>query len=680
MKPVKAEIVTEKGKQYVEVDFPYSPARVKAVKSVTSWRFIGSKGVWRVNLDMPTMRRLREKFGDELELQPKLNEWGHREVESETNLLDLATADDAELQRVPAPLIEGVVRPDGRDFALRPFQRADIAFMAQGSFVNANQPGSGKTAEIICSIMEADLAWGQHLVFAPLTSLELVWQFEIEQLYEAAGLDKPTVFTGDTPASRKRAIKEALEYAEDGLAFWLVLNPAMGAMQKIVRPGYEEFTHADIKKNKMEDEAYEFLFKHPELAEIAWDTMNIDEFHLMGLSNLATQTAQGMNEIANLTDPWMRGATSGTPMGGKPIKLFGAFHFVAPKKFPSKWNWAKQWLTIKTTTHNDRPTRQIEGIAHGREVEFQEYHKQWLIRRLKTETMPGLPPKNRIPVWCKMTKRQAEQYRQFETEAEWRLDDADEEGRLTATNILAEYSRLKQFASAFCEVKKSSIIDKHGMPKIDVIPTTDSGKYDQLVEKLREENVIVSASVEEDDPECALIFSQFNGIVETGITAVLDKHGVPYGIITGNTKSRDRKALGQSFQSQDVSWIEEVDPKKRSKLMEVLLIDGPPRVLVMNTKAGGTTLTLSQANSVHIMDETWNPDDTEQAEDRDHRGDDKTMEKEEVRIYLYRTRNSIEEYIMDVNEDKEWNNKTILNLRERLQKELRGAETSGDVA
>lgn len=680
-KPVKAEISSNGS--YIDLDFPYSPQRVIKVKEITSWRFVSKKRngpkIWRVALDLPTCRRLREKFGDELELGDKLSSWGHTEIERERSLVDLSMAEDAELLHVPKPLIEGAKRPDGRMWEPRATWRADVAFMAQGRFINANQPGYGKTGEYIGAVMEAQLTWGQHLVFAPVTSLEVVWQFELEQLYATAGLESPTIFTGDTPASRKRAIKEAVEYAEDGLAFWLVLNPHMGRMKRELKDDTQEYlkevnreeTRNAILRELTEDD-YDHFLVHPELSEVDWDSINIDEFHLMGLSNLGTQAAVGMNHIANETEPFMRGCMSGTPMGGKPIKLFGALHFVDPGHFPGKWHWARQWLQIKVSERDDKPTREIEGIQEHREFEFYEYHKQWLLRRLKT----GLPPKQRIPVWCKMTPKQAKQYQTFELEAELRIDDMEDEGRLTATNVLAEYTRLKQFASAYCEVKKSGI-ERKGKEVIEVIPTEESGKYEQLIEKLKEENVILSGE-DDDEPACAIIASQFNGVVEAGVMAALKRYRVPAAMITGQVTGKNRTAVAKSFQLQEVEFLKEW-PKK-SKLVEELIENGPPRVLVMNTKAGGTTLTLTAAGSVHILDETWNPDDQEQVEDRDHRNDDLTKLKDEVRIYYYRTRNSIEEIIMEVTEDKEANNKAVLDVREKM-KEIyaeRLSKTSGD--
>lgn len=629
---VLAEL-SDNGK-FVKVTFQYSPDRVTKVKRVTRSFTPREKGgpFWRVPKDLTACRRLREQFKDELELGPKLQAWGREEVDKERNLKDLSQQDDAELVNVPAPLLDGV-EIDGEHFALRPYQRADAAFMAEGKFVNANQPGSGKTAEHICAIFEADLAWGQHLVFAPITSLELVWQREIENLYEGAGLDPPTVLTGDTPASRKKAAAYAKQLADEEMSFWLVVNPHMAQKKRRVKSSH---SGGDVRSADFED-----YLVCPELAEVEWDSMVVDEFHLCGLSNPTTQAAEGINYIRQKVEPAIVGCMSGTPMGGKPIKLWGALHFVDPESFSARWTWARHWLVINKNDFGSS----IEGIIPGREEEFYDHLKKYLVRRTKREVLPGLPEKNRINVWCDMTPKQQEQYDQFHSEAEVRLDEAEGEGRLTATSILAEFTRLKQFASAFCSIKKKGWDDHLDRPELVVKQTVDSGKFEQLVERLKEENVIVSAGKDDDDPKCALIFTQFTGVVEA-VMEVLKEHKVPATTITGATTGKQRKERVEEFQEQ------------KGK--------NPPRVMVMNTQAGGTTLTLTRADSVHMLDETWDPDNQEQAEDRAHRGDEKTMEKDEVRIYYYRTRGTIEEYIRGVVRDKALTNKTILDLRRRM--------------
>lgn len=673
---IKAELYDKD--RAVLVTFNYNPEAVERIKRLPrdSRKFVpankpGGPG-WRVRKDLVIMRRLREQFGDSLELGPKLKQWGHQEVSKERNLKDLSMADDADLDNIPTKLwkgpggkkYKGVPMPgrmiDGKQlyFKLRPYQKADIKFMSEGASINANQPGTGKTAEWILSIIEAELEWGQHLVCAPLSALEDPWEDEIQMMYRICGLDEPTVFSGDTVASRKRAVLEAKEAYDEGLAFWLVLNPyMMRGKEQLSKEGKDR-----LKENMDIDSGdFHFEFHHQELAEIEWDTTNVDEFHLCGLTGDGTkskqtgrkaqftQFAEGFNRIVERAQPTLRCCMSGTPMGGKPIKLWYALHHLDPEKFPSKWAWARQWLVIEEGEYGSS----IEGIQPGREQEFYEHLKPWLIRRTTPEALKGLPPKVPIDVWCSMSAKQQEQYETFERDAEWRMGEAEDAGRLSATNVLSEYTRLKQFASAFCEVEKTGKLDKFDMPVIKVRQTLDSGKFDQLMEKLGEENVL-----SDDEPKYAIVASQFVGVVDA-VVAKLEKEKVPVAKIDGSVKTAKRTAIKKAFQEQrEVEY----------RVGRTTAVQPPIRVVVLQTIAGGTALTLTRANSVHILDETWNPDDTEQVEYRGHdRADAMTMEKTHFNVYRYRTRKTIEEHIEKLNLDKDDNNKKVLELRRYMK-------------
>lgn len=635
VKRVKAE-VSEDGASVV-VTFSYKPEYVLKIKDVPSRRFIAPEKPegpgWRLNLDIATMRRLREQFGDELELGKELKRWGQEVVGQERNLTALSTANDAELTRVSKKLSKW----------LRPYQRADIKFMSEANVICANQPRTGKTSTLVGAMIEAGQEWGQHVVFAPKASLREVWEVEIKAVYAKQGLEEPVVLTGDDPQERREAIWEAKELADDGLAFWLVVNPAMCRAKEVETPQSKK--HRKLNPDAEPDMYWKL--EYPELAEIDWTSITVDEFHLMGLSNPNTQGAKGMNLIADMTKPDHKYALSGTPMGGKPIKLWGALHFLDPEEFTSRWNWARHWLVVNEGEYGST----IEGIMPGREIEFNDHLMSRLVRRVQKDALPGLPPVNRVNVWCPMTDRQRQQYEKMATEAEWIIEDAEQnQGRLSATNILALYTRLKQFADSYCEVSGGTGMDG----KAQVRATTDSGKLEQLDEKLAECNVIVSKGKDEDEPAAALIFSQFNSVCDM-VAEHLTELGVPNErIIAG--KDKRNNAIVRSFQE-----------------------GGPdaPRVLVMNT-LGGTTLTLDRAESVHILDETWVPDNQEQAENRaTPTTEEKMAARASTGAYYYRTRGSVEEYVQMLVKDKALNNKTILDLRDKLRE---AAELLGGVA
>jgi SNF2 family DNA or RNA helicase len=86
-----------------------------------------------------------------------------------------------------------------------------------------------------------------------------------------------------------------------------------------------------------------------------------------------------------------------------------------------------------------------------------------------------------------------------------------------------------------------------------------------------------------------------------------------------------------------------------------------PRVIVMTTTTGGVAITLDLVENVHILDETWVPDDQEQLADRAVN----TSRMHQVGVYVYRSRGTIEQQIAEVNIDKASINREILDLRRK---------------
>lgn len=93
---------------------------------------------------------------------------------------------------------------------------------------------------------------------------------------------------------------------------------------------------------------------------------------------------------------------------------------------------------------------------------------------------------------------------------------------------------------------------------------------------------------------------------------------------------------------------------------------GQFRVMCLNTKAAGVSINLDRASTAIFLDETWNPDDQEQAEDRIHRG----SRIHQVTIYYIRTKKTIQELIRRKTERKDHSNKVILKLRRPEDEEV----------
>lgn len=598
--------------------FDFHKQVIEKFKTLPSAKFVPrEKGgpYWTLKADMDTARMLRRTFGDDLRITAAVRDWGRGVNKKHQALRSLASADDAELTVLPEVL------PDLYEFiSSRPYQRADIKFMATvPSPANANEPGTGKTVELIGAVFEAKMDQGPQLVCAPVTSLESVWE---EHLLKWQ--DHPVITCLGDRSAKLRQLREAQALAEANEPYWLLVNPAMIGYRKIDKKG----------KSTLDNLRAPF----PQLFDIEWSCFIIDEFHKMGLSNTTSLSYKAFTRIT----AEKRIATSGTPMGGKPIKLFGVLQFLHPEVFTSKWDFAKKWL--KTEPNLDQYGNEhgisIEGIRPEVEDEFYEMLSRYLVRRTKKEVTPWLPDKiGPITLWAHMEGEQARQYAEFDKMAEVKI----EEEELSATSILAEYTILRQMAAAACEVRwvNAGVDEETGMMKQRMVlyPTEDSCKLPVLMEKLSELGLDPK---DMDGKAQVLIFSQFTRMVNM-VGAYLKKQGLPVEILTGDTPVQDRTKLIRKFQDEDDDL----------------------RILVMNTMAGGTAITLDLADDVIFLDETWVPDDQEQAADRAHRA----SRIHQVTVTHIRTKDSIEQKIEDVVEARGDANFNILDARRMWKRE-----------
>jgi len=584
----------------VNVYFQYEQVLKDQIKMIPGAKFVGrDKGgpFWQLPLDLLAMRQLRQVVGNGLELGNALKHWGREAVKTEKMMHSLAVADDFPLKQMK---LYSKLPKLAKWF--RPYQRADVAFLAATSAMNLLEPRLGKTTETIGAIYEADLEDGPHLVVAPQKSLDSVWRMEFERW-----TDLPVyTWSGETPtAERGRTLAAVWKHMDREDPFVFVTTADM------IRRGLPEGMELEVE----------------------WNSFTIDEFHKTGLP----ESKNVFPKKAAAIKAQRKYALSGTPMGGKPIKLWGALHFLDPERFSSKWRWAGMWLEIENGYKNHK---MIRGVKEGLEDQFYQALAPHAVRRLRTEVLPQLPPIQSVDVWCTMSPKQRVQYDTFARDAEIRID----EYHLSATSILAEYTRLKQFSDARCEVEILGIDEDTGHVDMKVKPTFDSGKLPYLMEKLAE------CGIDPDEPEGteqAIVCSQFRETVEM-VYNYLTKQGIPCIMITGKVSKAESERAQRAFKADaDNEGL---------------------RVCCMVTTMG-VGITLDNVQTVHVFDETWVPDDQDQAIDRAVN----TSRNHQVTAFYYRSQNSVEEYIGDVTFAKDRINKKLLDEQRRKMKERANA-------
>jgi SNF2 family DNA or RNA helicase len=604
--------------------FPFDPRAVKVAKKIHGYHFVpGDKsedGVpyWRYPMDLTTARILREQFGEELDLGPRMKKWAKKLVERETKLIALTSAEDADL-----PVLREK-NPELYEY-MHPYQRAGAAVMALKNVINADEPGLGKTIQTLVSMVEAGmLDHGSHLIVAPKTSINPVWVAEIEKWFP----DFPFMYIhGEMPTSERDEIIECVEeFHEEGIPFVLIINPAFITYKR-------DKTQPKVINPRTNREEFPLEPTYPELFVVEWSTIVIDEYHLHGLANTKSQFYTAANDL-QLAEGGSKKLLSGTPTGGKPIKLWGALHFMEPEAFPAMWRWAAQWLKIEEqeVDAGARVVKKIHGVNPDRQDEFDKHIAPHMVRRTKAEVKSELPPKDRHYIACPMTVPQKKQYDAMAADAEIKIENE----HLSAVGILAQYTRLKQFANARHKVRNL------GNGQMKVKPTSESGKFPQILRLLEERGI----SGNEDDcwgDEQVVIGSQFSSFVDT-IHEWLIEQGIAAEKITGAVTNKERERLIAEFQDNKV------------------------RVIVVSTKAAGVAITLDNANTIIITDETWVPDDQEQLEDRVHR----ISRIHQVTVFYLYSEGTIEEYIHEITSGKADVNESLLDLRRAPYRALKG--------
>lgn len=150
----------------------------------------------------------------------------------------------------------------------------------------------------------------------------------------------------------------------------------------------------------------------------------------------------------------------------------------------------------------------------------------------------------------------------------------------------------------------------HLLQKFDVPAATelDSGKVKKLLELVNQY---------QENGDRVLVFSKFSRVIEL-LREVMALEGIQHRVLMGNTNVSERQTLIDEFNQ---------DPEIP--------------VFLLTTGAGGTGINLTAANKVIIFDQSDNPQDDIQAENRAHR----LGQKRDVEIIRFIATNTIEELI-----------------------------------
>jgi superfamily II DNA or RNA helicase len=315
------------------------------------------------------------------------------------------------------------------------------------------------------------------------------------------------------------------------------------------------------------------------LTKITWDMVILDE--AQAIKNPQSQVAQAAFKI----DAKFRLTLTGTPVENRLEELWSQMHFVNPGLLAGRKDF------------DERYAQPISRADTGVAKHLRERIRPFLLRRLKREVAPELPPRTEQILRCQLSGPERDVYNTVRVATQAKLVE-----RAGGPNVMAALEALLRLRQASCHS--------------GLVPGQDadsSSKVDLLVHTLR--SVIAEGHK-------ALVFSQWTGMLNR-IEPHMRNAEIDFVRLDGQT--RDRQGVVDCFQSDD----------------------GPP-VMLVSLKAGGTGLNLTAADHVFLVDPWWNPAVEDQAADRAHRiGQDKP-----VMVYRIVAEDTVEERIIALQQRK----------------------------
>lgn len=265
-------------------------------------------------------------------------------------------------------------------------------------------------------------------------------------------------------------------------------------------------------------------------------------------------------------------ALTGTPIENHLNDLYNILDCVEEGILGSRSQFEKQFVTP------------IEAGITDSAISLKMLLSPIVTRRRKSEVESELPPKIENIVHCKLSAQQKELYRKYVSEMSGTMllsltSDASTKTQ-THFSLLSALTRLRQICCHPSLIVGGDVPDEH------------SGKIMALRE-IMAECLEMGRKI--------IIYSQFLKMQEHIVRVAEELH--PQGALWLHGSTLNRDEIVKGFQNES-----------------------GPRIIVVSLKAGGTGITLTQADTVIFADPWWNPAVEDQAVDRAHRiGQKKTV-------------------------------------------------------
>jgi SNF2 family DNA or RNA helicase len=559
------------------------------------WRS-GTK-LWSYPLTVAKCQEMRRVWGKALSVHVDLSAWYRAQHDEADQQAQRALVDDVRhlpnLSRV-APELFAWVGPDQRVAAHW------IAHAYRGAGLLADEPGLGKTYSVVAGLYELNPD-GPILIVCPKVSVRTVWARHL------SGAPWPVYAARGTRQQREATIADFLADQSRTKVLIVVAEMlrAQGTREKVAGGKGSRFRVSG--------------FEYPELFELTWTAVVLDESHKMLGALTITKgnlMSEGLRRLDIAPAPLgLRLAVTGTPFGdgGKVEGMFGTLHWCWPDEYTSFWRWAEDNFEVTDDIIYLRggarqKIRKVGKLRHqSEEAFFKALGPRILRRTLEEVSLDHKGLRSYEEVVCEMTDLQRKQYQEFVLNGEVSVDG----GIITAIGTLAEMTRARQLANGVLRREEAPEVyrdEEQGR----VSYTGESGKLDTVMQRLEDMDLLGKPNPKRRK---VVIASQWNEYLKA-LCKRLDESGTPYHLMTGSTGDTKRERMMDEFQLND---------------------DGP-RLFIMNARAGGVSITLDAADFLFQLDEMHPPEANEQL----HRRIFRRSRVHAARVVYFRSEDSID--------------------------------------
>ncbi len=437
------------------------------------------------------------------------------------------------------------------------YQRdAAARIYAQRSVLLADQPGLGKTLEVLGALELAGLfdVPSSILILTPIINAQTTWRDSIERWvkprYEWVNL----IDVSKGSASQKA---KAMASAGNKVNIVLANHNALDLTAKGIRVAG--------------------------LTNLVYDAVVVDESHLVlpiKDQRKLTNFWKGLSIVKTSDDP-IKVAISGTPDRGKLENRYGTWKFLFPSEVKSRWEWLEEnFFIIDQKVSRTRTIKATAGLKSN--AGWMENDRARMIRRTKAEVLPQLPPKRYVDVELELSDSQRVAYFEQQMKTAQEVFNAEVEERNTSAAMLFAL-RARQIATCtWQEVDGVFTPVKGGV----------SNKFAWLTEWL-DERGFITADQMADNKAKVVIVSQFSKVLHW-LKEELNELGIYAAVLDGGASDAARASIQRDFQDGD---------------LRVVLLSG----------SMGVGINLDAADDLIMLDSPYDPDRIEQIEDRVHR-------------------------------------------------------------